>query len=336
LTRLLRLLVALQADRCSNARELAELCEVSRRTIFRDLETLAQAGIPVRYLEDRRGYQLAPGYAFRSPGLDTREAAALILAARAGGHGDAFGLHRDARTAAGKVAASLQGETRDRVRALAEMFECRHLPCVLEPGRQAVYDALLESMTTRVQVRLGYQEPGSATEYATKVSPYRVLMGSRSWCLIGRSTLHRQVRAFQLPWIRRVELTDDHYQIPPRFNLERFLGQAWAAERGADRLEVWLRFSPRVSRDVAEGSAHPSQRLEPRADGSLDVHLTVDGLDEIFGWVIGFGDQVEVLEPASFRVRMKYVAERIAMLHTPRTNGSHERHVLGIYSGIGE
>ena len=59
LPRLLELIMAIQSDRFPNARTLAERCEVSRRTIYRDLDTLDAAGIPVRYRPDRQGYQLA-------------------------------------------------------------------------------------------------------------------------------------------------------------------------------------------------------------------------------------------------------------------------------------
>ena len=55
LPRLLELIMAIQSDRFPNARVLAERCEVSRRTIYRDLETLAAAGIPVHYRPERQG-----------------------------------------------------------------------------------------------------------------------------------------------------------------------------------------------------------------------------------------------------------------------------------------
>ena len=59
LARLIQLIILLQTERCPNARRLAEICEVSRRTIYRDLAALAGAGIAVIYRSDRQGYQLA-------------------------------------------------------------------------------------------------------------------------------------------------------------------------------------------------------------------------------------------------------------------------------------
>jgi proteasome accessory factor B len=217
---------------------------------------------------------------------------------------------------------SLQGEVRGRVRALADLVVARSESFGLEPARQAVYDGLFAALAQRVQVRIGYIEPGSTSEYSTKVSPYRLVVGDRGCSLVGRSTVHRVVRVFRLPWVQWVELTDDPSEIPPRFDLDRFLGQAWDVDPGPERQAVCLRFSPGVAPDVADGRWHASQRLEPRADGALDLHLSLDGLDEVVGWVLSFGDQVEVLEPDALRERVRQVTERMAQRHAARPQPS--------------
>ena len=65
--RMWRILLALRSRVARNTRDLAELCEVSRRTIFRDLRALSEAGVPVEYSMERQGYRLAPGFAWEVP-----------------------------------------------------------------------------------------------------------------------------------------------------------------------------------------------------------------------------------------------------------------------------
>jgi biotin operon repressor len=65
LRRLMQLILALQSSRYPSARQLAEHCEVSQRTIYRDLETLVLLGVPVRYQREKQGYQLVPGFVFQ-------------------------------------------------------------------------------------------------------------------------------------------------------------------------------------------------------------------------------------------------------------------------------
>src|SRR5690349_14951068 len=107
LPRLLELIMAIQSDRFPNARELAERCEVSRRTIYRDLDTLAAAGIPVRYRPDRQGYQLARGCSLPLPSLDEKEALALLIMARQWKGGAGLDLLRHARDGAVKLVQAL-------------------------------------------------------------------------------------------------------------------------------------------------------------------------------------------------------------------------------------
>jgi proteasome accessory factor B len=57
--------------------------------------------------------------------------------------------------------------------------------------------------------------------------------------------------------------------------------------------------------------------VRERPDRGADLHLVIDGLDEILGWVLGFGDQVEVLAPAELRQRVEAMAGRIARIHAP-------------------
>ncbi len=314
LSRLLQLVMALQTDRFPNAGELARLCEVSRRTIYRDIEILASAGILVNYRADRQGYELARGCSVPPPSLDEREATALLLLTRQWSGVDGLGLLRDARGAAAKVVQALPAEARNRVIYRAEAIPFQPGADDEDAGRKLIHDAILDGLARRRQLRIWYRDADGRTVESTKFSPYCLARLRGIWCLIGRSSLHRGVRAIRVPRIRRVVITDDTASIPPRFSLERFLGQAWAAERGAARHRVHLRFSPRVAPEVRETVWHPGRRFEPLDDGRLDLHLVVDGLDEILGWVLGFGAEVEVVSPPELRDRARDEALRVARL----------------------
>ena len=68
-----------------------------------------------------------------------------------------------------------------------------------------------------------------------------------------------------------------------------------------------MRFSPLVAQNVAEVAWHKTQRVEERPDGSIDFHVRVSGIGEISWWILGYGDQAEVLKPARLR---QLIAER--------------------------
>jgi proteasome accessory factor B len=68
-----------------------------------------------------------------------------------------------------------------------------------------------------------------------------------------------------------------------------------------DEVEVALRFAPNVASRVREATWHPTQLVEAAADGSLLWRATVAGTIEIRLWILSWGSDVEVLEPASLR-----------------------------------
>jgi predicted DNA-binding transcriptional regulator YafY len=329
--RLLQLILALQSNQYPNARRLAELCGVSRRTIYRDLDTLEAAGIPVSYEPERQGYRLEPGFMFHPPELDEKEARSLLVLAHLGGPDDALGLRRHARSAAWKAIHGLDSEARSRALALAEMVHSRDVEMELPPHRRSLYETVLEALANRRQIRVWVLDEDGTTVTFTKVSPYRLVLDGPLWYLIGRSSFHRCVHVFRLPRIRRVELTNEAYTIPIRFNLARFLGGAWLVERGPAPVEVVLQFSKRLAPEIQEQMCHPSQRITMLENGRLELQLRLEGIQEVKGWILGFGDQVEVVSPPELRDQVRDQALRIAQMHAasaptsegPRSTASH-------------
>jgi predicted DNA-binding transcriptional regulator YafY len=316
LPRLLELIMAIQSDRFPNAQALADRCEVSRRTIYRDLDTLAAAGIAVRYRPDRQGYQLTRDCALPTPSLEEKEVLALLIMARQWKGAAGFDLLRQARAGTVKLVQALATEIRDRVLTQAELIPDETIAAALPVHRKVVYDTILSGLCLRRQVRIWYRNIAEGSEGTTKLSVYRLVLAQGIWFIVGRSTYHREVCVFRIPWIERATLTNDPHTIPPRFSLERFLGMAWGMERGKERYELWLRFSARVAPQIRDTLCHQSQRLAELPDRRADLHLTVDGLDEIVGWVLGFGDQVEVLAPGELRQRVAEIAARMVGIHT--------------------
>jgi predicted DNA-binding transcriptional regulator YafY len=224
LTRLLQLIDLLQTERCPNARQLAETCEVSRRTIYRDLAALADAGMNVVYRSDRQGYELVRGLFLAPPRLDEREALALLVLCRQWTAGDDLGLRRHANRAMDKLIQCLPENVRSRISGVAEILsESLDRPRVDE--RHDLFEQILDAITHRRQIRLWVREPSALPIEPTKLGIYRLTRMNGFWCLVGRSSRHCGVAIVPIAQIDRAELTTDAYTIPPRFNLDRFLAR---------------------------------------------------------------------------------------------------------------
>ena len=309
----------LQSERFPNATRLADACGVSRRTIYRDLTILEAAGISILYHPDRQGYQLARECLLQPPQLDDMEALALLIMSRLGFAQDPFGLLAHARSGLAKVLQALPTQLKGRVTSCGELIPDERTDLELPPDRQAIYETILSALSRRRRLRITYREDAVREPVTTLLSLYRLARIRCQWSLIGRSSFHREVEIFRVPWIQRIELTEEPYTIPPRFRLERFLEKS---KRGhsAPRHDVLLRFSPRVAPAIRDAPYPRDQTLTPSPSGELDLFLSVETLDEIVFWALGFGDQVEVLRPEELRVAIRKQAERVASIHARRAD----------------
>ncbi len=312
---MIQLLGLLQAGRGYNVEALATACGVHRRTIFRDLDVLRQCGLQVIFDEEAQCYRLPGTRYLPSTNFTPDEALSLIVLCHELGDAPFF---KSARSAAVKLEASLPGRLREHLQSLAGAVNIRTMPRSNLAGHETVYDQLIEALRRRHATRIRYRSFTEWEDICTRLSPYRLLFSRRSWYVIGRSSLHRAVRTFNVGRITDIEVLEDEYRIPRGFSLERYLGNAWhlIPESGPDE-RVVVRFSKLVAQNVAEVVWHKTQRLVFNDDGTLDFHVTVSGLGEISWWILGYGDQAEVLRPEKLRRRIAERTECAAAQYRP-------------------
>ncbi len=316
LSRLIHLLMLLQTTRFPNARRLAEACGVSRRTIFRDLSTLESAGIRVAYLADRQGYQIAGGGMLQPTALEKGEALALLLLSHASSVQDPFGLPRLASSALAKLIQALPPPLRTKLIASSELLVDAHAGGSFSRERLEVYGTILDAASERKRLRIWSTEIKlSEPDRTTQLGVYRLTRLRECWALVGHSSFHGSVRLFRVPWIERLEITDELYVIPPRFRLDRFLARWGARASGAPGERIVLRFSRSVAPAVRDVPVSRDRSVRSGPGGSLDVVLAADSLDQVLDWLICYGDQVEVIEPEQLRERVQSWAESIARIH---------------------
>ena len=291
---------------------------MSRRTIFRDLDVLRQAGVPLVYDEQIQHYHVPSTYFLPPTNFTPEEALALLVLCNDLGDRSQLPFFDPARSAALKLASSLPRQLRDQLRLTSDAVKIRMEPINPLAGQQPVYERLLEAISLRRCVRIKYHSLAEKKLIGTQLHPYRLLFSRRSWYVIGRSTLYRDTRTFNVGRIRELDLLEDRYQIPRGFSLDRYLRNAWhlIPEPGPDR-EVVVRFSKRVAQNVAEVAWHKTQRLEFNDDGTLDFKVTVSGLGEISWWILGYGDQAEVIRPAELRKILAGHAARLLARYEP-------------------
>jgi len=99
------------------------------------------------------------------------------------------------------------------------------------------------------------------------------------------------------------------------FDVYEYFGRAWSMIPEGRIYNIKLRFLPKVANNVAEVQWHSTQKVVRNSDGSATVEFCVDGLGEITWWILGYGDQVQVLAPKELRKKVLEVAKNMVELN---------------------
>ena len=188
-----------------------------------------------------------------------------------------------------KLENSLPLRLRQQLRAAADAVEIHPPPSNPLDGRTPVYQQLVEAISDARSVRICYNSLAERKVILTRLNPYRLLFSQRSWYVIGRSSLHRSTRTFNLGRILSMDVLEDSYRIPRGFSIDRHLRNAWRMipEPGPDH-EVVVRFTPAggrqrgrsgLAQDAAGGAATrrldrvPRHCFRPAGDLLVDSRL---------------------------------------------------------------
>lgn len=316
--RLLSILLLLQVNQSVTARELAERLEVSERTIYRDMDALSGAGIPVMAERGASGgWMLLDEYRTDLTGLNPTEIQALFLTKPAQLLSD-LGLNKAADAALIKLLAALPG----RQRRDAEYARQRiHVDAAGWHQTQEDLSALpivQEAIWQECKLLLTYQR-GDGTGVERLVDPLGLVAKGSVWYLV--AAVEGEVRTYRISRVRDAQLTDQPAVRPPDFDLGAYWSQSSANFiAGLPRYPVAVRAAPAILPDL--GYANRLARIEqissPEADGWVQVSLRFDVIQEACAYVLGFGDQIEVLEPLELKERVIALAERVVAFYAAR------------------
>ncbi|MFF8674631.1 helix-turn-helix transcriptional regulator [Streptomyces sp. NPDC015242] len=301
--RLLSLLLLLQNRGRMTAPELAAELEVSVRTVYRDVEALGAAGVPV--CADRGpegGYRLVDGYRTRLTGLTDAEAGSLFLAGMPGPARD-LGLGAVLASAQLKVQAALPAGLAEQARLVQERFHLDAPAWFREadpvPWLEAVAAAVWERRVLRVHYRRW------RGEVRRELRPLGLVLKGGIWYLAALT--EEAVRTYRVSRLLAVEDTGERFDRPAGFDLAAY----WA--ESSRRLEAALhqqtarvRLSPRGQRLLPMQFGTAGVRaLEsagaPDADGWVEVELSVEAEPVAVGDLLRLGPEAEVLGPPGLR-----------------------------------
>ena len=306
--RLLAIVLELQGRDRVTADELARTFEVTKRTIYRDVQALCESGVPVVSAAGQ-GYWLMEGYFLPPVSLSPDEAIMLILGSDLMAKSFDAQYKHAAQTASRKIEALLKDPVLAEVNYLKNNIRFITLDAEADLSVPELLQQLRRSILARKSVRIRYKKRSSEPEKSfseRQIDPHSLLYLNGAWMLSAYCHLRNDMRMFRLSRIKKLELTELPFNRQTDFNVHNLHGPVNLTT------SVELLFDNSIADLVKE---RPILYLASYQDSpqGLRLSLRVRNIEEVLGWILSWGRKVKVLQPKSLEKRL---LEELTEIHS--------------------
>ena len=294
--RLFEMTYLLIAKGSATAAELAERFGVSPRTIYRDVDVLSRAGIPVYAAKGKGGgIRLLPEF-MMSRSLFSREEQDQMIA----------GLESLRATDAAQTGpvldklAALFGKTRE------PWLEVDFSPWGSGPQEKQLFAMLREAIIARQVIAFTYYNSCGQSS-SRQAEPLKLIFKGRGWYLWAFCRNRQDYRLFKLGRMRGAHPTGE------RFERSGPARQTMEPGTPIPMLQMTLKFAP--SRAYRVYDEVPAEQVDTQPDGSCLVRAVLPDDEWTMGYLLSFGEFVQILEPAAHRRRMAGLLKRMGGLY---------------------
>lgn len=302
-SRLLTIQLLLETRGRMSAQALAAALEISVRTLYRDVDQLAAAGVPI-YAERGRtgGFQLLDGWKTTLTGFTTAEAQAVFMSGLAGPAAQ-LGLGREVADAQLKLLAALPFHQRDDAQRIQARFHLDPVDWYRAGEALPHLVAVATAVWQERQLAIRYESWSGVTDQT--VHPLGLVLKAGIWYLVAAAD--GQPRTYRISSIQSCATLDDPAQRPDAFDLASYWGAAvtrfeHALYQGAARVLA----TPRGLRELKRLSAAVAQAVANAADpgchdGRSSVMIPIETIDHAATQLLPLAPDVEVVEPPALR-----------------------------------
>jgi predicted DNA-binding transcriptional regulator YafY len=312
-SRLVSLLLLLQAKGRLTAAQLADELEVSVRTVYRDVESLHEVGIPLYGDAGHRGgYQLLDGYRTRLTGLSADEARALFLSGLPGPASD-LGLGPVVAAARLKLLAALPPDLGEQVGRVQARFHLDAPGWYSEADEVPLLPAVASAVWHGRVLQVRYRRWKEPTDVDRRLEPYGLVLKAGRWYLVAGPG----PRTYRVDQILELRVVDQDFAVPEDFELARYW-RAYLADFRAylHRGDALVRLAPAAAARLSGAAARAlAETGVPRADGWIRAVLPIESVEHACREFLALGADIEVLEPAELRARLAAAARATAALY---------------------
>jgi predicted DNA-binding transcriptional regulator YafY len=292
-SRLFEIIYILLDKKTVTAKELAERVEVSTRTIYRDVDTLSLAGVPV-YTEKGKGggISLLPDFVLNKSILSEQEQGEILTA-----------LQSLSNLNVGKTGQVLQRLSTIFNKTVVNWMEVDFSDWSF--GNGDIFEGFKEAILQRRVVEFDYYNT-SSEKSCRRVEPLQIWFKARAWYLKGFCLARQDIRLFKIIRVDKFKLTDETFG-------ERDLSVISPIPKPEAQPKRYVALKLRIGQEMAYRvhDEFEGQLVEKQEDGSYIVNITWSEDNWMYSFIMSFGEHIEVLEPECVREVVREKARKI-------------------------
>ena len=311
---------AIHSGKFPNCTTLSRDLEVSVRSVSRDIDFMRdRMSLPIVYDDVRHGF-FYDGEVTSLPSLTISEGElfALAVAEKALQQYRGTSFERPLMSALAKVSESLPDSISLN---LSEWNDSISFRTSAEPVvNLSIFDKLAQATSRHEQLEIDYRKPGEKKPEKRIIDPYHLANVNGEWFLFAYDHLRNAIRTFAPARIKSVRDTGKNFKRDPKFSIREQLGHSFGIHSGSGKHKVTVRFSSKVADYIREKKWHASQKLRELKNGGVELQMTLSSLVEVERWILSWGGDASVIEPAELARNVRIAARTI--LEVNSKNGS--------------
>lgn len=306
--RLTAILIHLQSKRVVTAREIADRFDISLRTVYRDIRSLEEAGVPIG-AEAGVGYFLTENYHLPPVMFTSEEAAALLFGSKLVDQMSDSPTRKSFESALFKIKSVLKSAEKDNLEKLHQYISVFHYPSIKNKD-ESLHIAEIQTALLKKQVlQIQYYAKGKDEQTCREVEPIGLCMYGQQWHLIAYCRLRGEYRDFRLNRIEKSSLIECFFTEKKHKSLDEFFTNIYEHDT---MHKIILRVHKDYEKIIEEHKYWYGFSSQKAHDNFVDMEFHNGELNGFASWVIHMGSNVLVLEP---RLLQDIVKERVQILY---------------------
>ncbi|MBN2731470.1 MAG: YafY family transcriptional regulator [Balneolaceae bacterium] len=313
--RLTAMIIYLQGRSRVTVEDLSERYDISKRTVYRDLRALQEAGVPIGS-EAGKGYFIVKGYHLPPVMFDKNEAAALLAGERLMEKWSETKLSQSYTAALDKIRSVLRSREKEYLETLDQ-----HIKTFSFSDERAiktdyqVFVFLQDAVVNREVIAIKYYSPYKDQFTQRDVEPLGLLIRGNYWYLAGWCRLRTDYRMFRVDRIEHYKKTGGRLADPPEHTLQEFSEQSLREEQ--DLQEVVVCFDQEMIRYMGDQKYYRGWVSEEAVDGGVQMTFLTSSVEYFARWLMMWGDGITVQQPEQLKKRVRELSEELYRHHRP-------------------